>query len=59
MTYRVLTPSGVIADGSWRRVRDIPDRISDRWDVYFDTSSAMILVTDDFGEEYEVPRWKL
>lgn len=41
--FRVLTPSGVIADGFWERREDIPARIPDRGNHYFDTDDAEII----------------
>jgi hypothetical protein len=41
--FRVLTPSGVIADGFWERREDIPARIPDRFNNYFNTEDAEII----------------
>jgi hypothetical protein len=41
--FRVLTPSGVIADGTWLRREDIPARIPDRFNNYFNTEDAEII----------------
>ncbi len=35
MGIKVLTPSGVQADGEWEHVIDIPVRVPDRWEHYF------------------------
>jgi hypothetical protein len=41
--YKVLTPSGVIADGEFEDPTQIPERLPDRFDNYFDTAEADIL----------------
>lgn len=43
MPFRVLTPSGVYAEGEWERREDIPAKIPDRWEHYFETADADIL----------------
>ena len=43
IVYRVLTPSGVLADGEWMRREDIPARIPDRFNNYFETAEAEII----------------
>jgi hypothetical protein len=45
--FRVLTPSGVIADGAWRTRGEIPARIPDRFNHYFDTSEEEIIEVPD------------
>lgn len=41
--YKVLTPSGVLADGEFRDPTEIPDRLPDRFENYFDTTEADVL----------------
>jgi hypothetical protein len=41
--YKVLTPSGVLADGEFRDPTEIPDRLPDRFENYFDTAEADVL----------------
>lgn len=41
--FRVLTPSGIQAEGQWDRLRDIPDRINDSNGV-FETQTAEVVV---------------
>ncbi len=41
--YKVLTPSGVLADGEFEDPTAIPDRLPDRFEQYFDTSDADII----------------
>ena len=45
--FRVKTPSGVIADGAWRTREEIPARIPDRSNHYFDTSEEEIFEVPD------------
>ena len=41
--YKVLTPSGVLADGEFDDPRNIPERLPDRFDQYFDTRESNIV----------------
>jgi hypothetical protein len=41
--YKVVTPSGVLADDIFDDPRLIPDRLPDRWNQYFDTSEADVV----------------
>jgi len=41
--YKVVTPSGVYADGEFSEVSEIPERLPDRFNNYFDTADADIL----------------
>jgi len=47
MPYKVKTPSGVLADGEWERIEDIPEKIPDRFEYYFETAEAEIIWVDD------------
>src|SRR5690349_873120 len=38
--YKVVTPSGVLADGEYERPDQVPHRIPDRFNHYFDTDEA-------------------
>lgn len=40
--YKVRTPSGVYADGEFEDVSQIPSRLPDRFNNYFDTADADI-----------------
>ena len=41
--YKVLTPSGVFADGEFSDPGEIPQRLADRWEHYFDTSDSDVI----------------
>jgi hypothetical protein len=41
--YRVVTPSGVLADGEYEDPRQIPQRVPDRFNHYFDTIEAEVI----------------
>jgi hypothetical protein len=41
--YKVLTPSGVMADAEFDDPTKIPDRLPDRFENYFDTSDADVV----------------
>jgi hypothetical protein len=41
--YKVLTPSGVYAEGDFGEVAEIPDRLRDRFNNYFDTAETDVL----------------
>ena len=41
--YKVLTPSGVLAEGEFEDPTKIPERLPDRFEHYFDTSEADVL----------------
>jgi hypothetical protein len=41
--YKVLTPSGVMADAEFEDPTKIPDRLADRFNNYFDTSEADVV----------------
>ena len=41
--YVVVTPSGSLADGEYDDPRQIPERIPDRFNHYFDTLEAEII----------------
>lgn len=44
MPYKVKTPSGVLTDGEWSHIGDIPDRLPDRRERYFDTNEADVFL---------------
>lgn len=41
--YKVLTPTGVLADGEFDDPTVIPEKLPDRFERYFDTSDAEIV----------------
>jgi hypothetical protein len=41
--FKVLTPNGVLVDAEFDDPRAIPDRVSDRFNHYFDTAEADIV----------------
>lgn len=41
--YKVKTPSGVFADGEWDDPSQIPPKLPDRFEHYFETAEAEIL----------------
>lgn len=41
--YKVLTPSGVLAEGEFDDPTRIPDRLPDRFEAYFDTAEADVV----------------
>jgi hypothetical protein len=41
--YKVLTPSGVLAEGEFQDPAEIPKRLPDRFENYFDTAEADVL----------------
>jgi hypothetical protein len=41
--YRVITPSGVEADGEFEDLSEIPPRMPDRFENYFDTAEADVV----------------
>jgi hypothetical protein len=41
--YKVLTPNGVLADGEFEDPTQIPDKLADRFENYFDTSDADVV----------------
>jgi hypothetical protein len=41
--YKVLTPSGVLAEGEFEDPTRIPQRIADRFNNYFDTAEADVV----------------
>ena len=41
--YKVVTPSGVLADGTFDDPRKIPPRLPDRWNQYFETAEADVV----------------
>jgi hypothetical protein len=51
--YRVLTPSGVIADGLWRTKEEIPKRIPDRWEFYFSPDDTEIIEVEVEESEFD------
>ena len=51
--YRVRTPSGVIADGTWKSIEEIPERIPDRFNHYFFPSETEIMAIDISQEEFD------
>ena len=59
MRYRVILPSGELADGVWDRAASIPDEVENSRGRTFETARLKILVEDDFGDEYEVRKWDL
>jgi len=43
LVYKVLTPSGVLAEGEFDDPTKIPERLPDRLEHYFDTSEADVV----------------
>jgi len=41
--YKVVTPSGVLADGTFDDPRSIPARLPDRWNENFETAEADVV----------------
>jgi hypothetical protein len=41
--YKVTTPSGTLADREFDDPREIPDRLPDRFEHYFDTSESDVI----------------
>lgn len=41
--FKVKTPSGVFADGEWGNRSEIPAKLPDRFEQYFDTAEAEIV----------------
>ncbi len=41
--YKVLTPSGVFAEGEFDDPTKIPERLPDRWEHYFDTAESDVV----------------
>jgi hypothetical protein len=41
--YKVMTPSGVLADGEFQDPAQIPEKIADRFANYFDTSESDVI----------------
>lgn len=41
--YKVVAPSGVLAEGEFADPSQIPERVSDRFENYFDTSDADVV----------------
>jgi hypothetical protein len=41
--YRVVTPSGVLAEGDYDDPRSVPERIRDNWDTTFSREDADIV----------------
>ena len=41
--YRVLTPSGVFAEGEFDDPTKIPSKLPDRWEHYFDTAESDVV----------------
>jgi hypothetical protein len=40
--YKVVTPSGAYAEGEFDQLSEIPERLPDRFNNYFDTAEADI-----------------
>jgi hypothetical protein len=49
--FRILTPSGVQAEGEWDTLEEIPARLPDRFNHYFDTEDADVVVIGEDGKE--------
>jgi hypothetical protein len=49
--FRILTPSGVQAEGEWETLAEIPARLPDRFMHYFDTEDADVVVIGENGKE--------
>jgi len=43
LTYKVTTPSGVMADGEFDDPTHIPEKLTDRWNRPFDTTDADVV----------------
>jgi hypothetical protein len=41
--YKVLTPSGVFAEGEFDDPTKIPEKLPDRWEHYFDTADSDVI----------------
>ena len=41
--YKVLTPSGVFAEGEFDDPTEIPEKLPDRWEHYFDTAESDVV----------------
>lgn len=41
--YKVTTPSGILADAEFDDPREIPERLPDPWEHYFDTSESDVV----------------
>jgi hypothetical protein len=41
--YKVLTPSGVLAEGEFEDPTKIPEKLADRFNRYFDTSDSDVV----------------
>lgn len=41
--YKVLTPSGVFAEGEFDDPTKIPEKLPDRWEHYFDTAESDVV----------------
>jgi hypothetical protein len=41
--YKVMAPSGALADPEFDDPEEIPDKLPDRWENYFDTSEADVV----------------
>jgi len=41
--YKVTTPSGVLADAEFDDPREIPEKLPDRWEHYFDTAESDVV----------------
>lgn len=43
LVYKVLTPSGVFAEGEFDDPTKIPEKLPDRWEHYFDTADSDVV----------------
>ena len=41
--FMVTTPSGVLAEGQYEHLRQVPERVADRFHQYFDTAESDIV----------------
>ena len=51
--FQVKTPSGVIADGIWHSRLAIPEKIPDRFDIYFSPEDTEVIQVIIRREEYD------
>lgn len=58
MKYRVLTPSGVMAEGEWDNMADIPRVLPDRFERYFETYETETVKVNEDGEVIGVVTWE-
>lgn len=50
--FRVKTPSGVIAEGVWKSIAEIPSKIPDRFNFYFSPEDTEIFEVEMTEEQF-------